>query len=261
MLARQLDRGLYSSAFVLPAELARAVALRDEVAHHRLGRGPASGFESAVELDDAALAAYYEANQSRYMTEEQATVDYVELDIDAFAAQADVSEEALREYYEENKARYTRPGRRHARHILIAAGEDDAAAEAKAKQAFERAKAGEDFAALARELSDDTASKESGRRPRRGRARGLRRARSRDAVWSMQPGEIRGPVKTEFGWHVIKLESVSPEITRSFEEVRAELEPEFRRVAGRKGLRRRPGTARHARIRGRRATWTPSPRG
>ncbi len=44
----------------------------------------------------------------------------------------------------------------------------------------------------------------------------------------MKPGEIRGPVKTEFGWHVIKLESASPEITRSFEDVRAELEPEFR---------------------------------
>jgi peptidyl-prolyl cis-trans isomerase D len=46
----------------------------------------------------------------------------------------------------------------------------------------------------------------------------------------MKPGEIRGPVKTEFGWHVIKLESASPEVTRSFEEVRAELEPEFRRL-------------------------------
>ncbi len=77
-------------------------------------------------------------------------------------------------------------------------------------------------------MSDDTASKESGG--------DLGEAQREDfvgpfadAVWSMQPGEIRGPVKTEFGWHVIKLESVSPEVSRSFEEVRAELEPEFRR--------------------------------
>ena len=163
-------------------------------------------------------------------------------------------------YYEENKARYTQAGRRHARHILFAAGSDDAAAEANAKRAYERADAGEDFAALARELSEDPGSKESGG--------DLGEAEREDfvgpfgdAVWSMQPGEIRGPVKTEFGWHVIKLESASPEVTRSFEEVRAELEPEFRRVAGRKGLRRRPGRTRHARFRGPGRHRTPWRRG
>jgi peptidyl-prolyl cis-trans isomerase D len=227
VLARQLDRGLYSSAFVLPAELARSVALRDEVRTIGWVQVPASRFESDVELDDAALARFHEANQARYMTEEQATVDYVELDIEAFAARADVSEQALRAHYEENKAQYTTPGRRRARHILVTG--DDAAAEAKATQAFQRAKAGEDFAALARELSDDTVSKEAG-----GDLGEAERADFvgpfADAVWSMEPGEIRGPVRTEFGWHVIKLESASPEITRSFEDVRAELEPEFRRA-------------------------------
>lgn len=227
VLARQLDRGLYSSAFVLPAELQRRVALLDETRTIGWIAVPAREFEAAVALDDAAVAAYYEANQSRYMSEEQATVDFVELDIDAFAARADVSEAALREFYEENKARYTQAGRRQARHILFAAGGDDAAAEANAKRAYERAAAGEDFAALARELSDDPGSKDLG--GDLGEAeRGDFVGPFGDAVWSMKPGEIRGPVKTEFGWHVIKLESASPEITRSYEDVRAELEPEFR---------------------------------
>ncbi len=229
VLARQLDRGLYHSAFVLPAELERRVKLTGEKRTVGWVAVPAREFESEVQLDDAAIAAYYEANKSRYMTEEQATVEYVELDIDDYAARADVSEEALRAYYEENEARYTQPGRRHARHILFAAGEDDAASEAKAKRAYERAKAGEDFAALARELSEDPGSKDSG--GDLGEAeRGDFVGPFGDAVWDMQPGEIRGPVKTEFGWHVIKLEGASPETTRSFEEVRAELEPEFRRV-------------------------------
>jgi peptidyl-prolyl cis-trans isomerase D len=226
VLARQLDSGISNSAFALPSEVSRAVALRDETRSIAWVTVPAASFESAVVLDDAAIQAYYEANQSRYMTEEQATVDYLELDIDDFAARADVSDEALRAHYQENVARYTTPGRRHARHILIAG--DDAAAEAKAKDAYARAKAGEDFAKLARELSDDTGSKESGG--------DLGEAQREDfvgpfadAVWSMQPGEIRGPVKTEFGFHVIQLVSASPETVRSFEEVRAELEPEFRR--------------------------------
>lgn len=226
VLAQQVDRGLYSSAFVLPGELARSVALRDEVRTLGWVQVPASRFESEVELDDAAIARFHEANQARYMTEEQATVDFIELDIEAFAARADVSEEALRAHYEESKANFTTPGRRRARHILVTG--DDAAAEAKAEQAFQRAMAGEDFAALARELSDDTVSKEAG-----GDLGEAERADFvgpfADTVWSMEPGEIRGPVRTEFGWHVIKLESATPEIIRSFDEVRAELEPEFRR--------------------------------
>jgi len=226
VLARQLDRGLYSSAFVLPGELSRSVALRDEVRTLGWVQVPASRFESAVDLDEAALASFHEANQSRYMTEEQATVDFIELDIEAFAARADVSEQALRAHYEESKASYTTPGRRRARHILVSG--DDAAAEAKATQAYQRAMAGEDFATLARELSDDTASKETGG-DLGDAAREDFVGPFGDAVWSMQPGEIRGPVRTEFGWHVIKLESASAEIIRSFEEVRAELEPEFRR--------------------------------
>jgi peptidyl-prolyl cis-trans isomerase D len=228
VLARQLDRGLYSSAFVLPAELERQTALIGETRTLGWVAIPAREFEAEVALDDAAVAAYYEANKSRYMSEEQATVEFVELDIEAYAARADVSEAALRAYYEENKARYTQAGRRQARHILFAAGNDDAAAEANAKRAYERAVAGEDFAALARELSEDPGSKESG-----GDLGEAERADFvgpfADAVWSMKPGEIRGPVKTEFGWHVIKLESASPEVTKSFEDVRAELEAEYRR--------------------------------
>ncbi len=227
VLARQLDRGLYSSAFVLPAEVERRVALLEETRTIGWVAVPAREFEGTVALDDAAIAAYYEANAARYMTEEQAAVDFVELDIEAFAARADVSEEALRAFYDENKARYTQAGRRHARHILFAAGNDDAAAEANAKRAYERAVAGEDFAALARELSEDPGSKDAG-----GDLGEAERADFvgpfADAVWSMKPGEIRGPVKTEFGWHVIKLEGASDETVRSFEDVRAELEPEFR---------------------------------
>jgi peptidyl-prolyl cis-trans isomerase D len=225
VLAGQLDRGLYGSAFVLPGELERRVALADETRTIGFVTVPAGEFEAAVTLDDAAAQKYYEANKSRYMTEEQATVEYVLLDIDEFAAGVEVTEPELRQYYDENKARYTQPGRRRARHILFTG--DAAAAEAKAKQAYARAAAGEDFAALARELSEDTGSKESG-----GDLGDAQRedfvGPFADAVWSMQPGEVRGPVKTEFGWHVIKLESISPETSRSFEDVRAELEDEFR---------------------------------
>jgi peptidyl-prolyl cis-trans isomerase D len=228
VLARQLDRGLYSSAFVLPSEFERDVALRHETRTVGWIRLPAAEFEREVSLEDAAIKAWYEANKNRFMTEEVARVDYIELDIDELAANAAVDEQGLRQYYEEIKGRYTTPGRRHARHILIEPGDDPKAGEAEAKRVYERAKAGEDFAALARELSDDAGSREAG--GDLGFAeRGDFDPAFADALWSMKPGEIRGPVKSAFGWHVIRLEAVEPETVRSFEQVRAELEPEYRK--------------------------------
>ena len=229
VLARQLDRGLVTSAFVLPSEFDRQVALRNETRELAWVVVPAADFAASVALDDAAIAAYYEANKQAYMTEEQAAVDFIELDINRFAAAADISEADLREYYETNKARFTTPGRRHARHILIAAGGDPAAAEARAKAAYDRARAGEDFAGLARELSDDTGSKQSGGDLGFGQRGDFVQAFA-DAVWAMKPGEIRGPVKTEFGWHVIQLLEIDAEVVRSFDQVRAELDPELRRA-------------------------------
>jgi peptidyl-prolyl cis-trans isomerase D len=229
VLATQLDRGISSSAFVLPGEFERQVAMRKEGRELAWVIVPASQFAAAIEPDAAAIQAYYDAHKDRYRTEEWATVDYIELDIDTLAAGVAIDEQQLREYYESNKQRYTRPGRRHARHILIEVGDDPAAAEARAKSVYERARAGEDFAALARELSDDAGSRDAG--GDLGFAeRGDFDPAFADAVWDMKPGEIRGPVRSSFGWHVIRLEEIDPESTQGFDEVRAELEPELRRA-------------------------------
>ncbi|MSQ92879.1 MAG: hypothetical protein EXR87_08130, partial [Gammaproteobacteria bacterium] len=182
-----------------------------------------------VTLDEAALKAWYDGNQSLYMTEEQAAIEYVELNIEALASVAAVGEDQLREYYEANKERYSTVGRRHPRHILIAIKDDEAAALARARTVYDRARKGEDFAALAREVSDDAGSANSG--GDLGWAlRGDFVGSFGDAVWDMKPGQIREPVRTEFGWHVIRLEEAEPDTTQSFEDVRVQIEPEFRRA-------------------------------
>ncbi len=228
-VARQLDRGISASAFVLPGEIDRQVALRAEMREIAWVLIPASSFQGAVALDETALESYLAGHQSLYMTGEQATVEYVELNIENLASGVTISEDQLREYYEGIQERYSTAGRRHARHILIEVGDDEAAAGARAKSVYERARAGEDFAALARELSADAGSAAAGGDlgwAQRGDFVGA----FGDAVWDMQAGEIRGPVRSEFGWHVIRLEEVEPGTTRSFEEVRAQIEPELRRA-------------------------------
>ena len=228
-VARQLDRGISSSTFVLPGELDQRIALLDETREIAWVIIPAAEFQAAVALDEAALKAYYDGHQSLYMTEEQAAIEYVELNIESLASAAAVSEDQLHEYYEANKERYSTVGRRHARHILISIKDDEATALAKARTVYDRVRKGEDFAALARQFSDDAASASSG--GDLGWAlRGDFVGPFGDAVWDMKPGQIREPVRTEFGWHVIRLEEAEPDTTKSFEDIRVQIEPEARRT-------------------------------
>ena len=227
--ARLLDRGISASAFLLPGEFERREALVGESRELAWVVIPAASFLAAADPDEAAVAAWYEQHKERFSAEERANLQYVELNLDDLAASLDVSEEALHAWYEENLDRYVATERRRARHILITPDGDDAAAEARARAAFDRAKAGEDFGKLASALSQDPGSAAQGG-DLGWQERSLFVGPFADAVWGMKVGEIVGPVRTQFGWHVIKLEGVEPGVTRSFEEVRPELEGEYRRA-------------------------------
>ena len=228
LAARQLDRGLFVSSFVLPGELERRAALRGERRELAWLVLPATSFTAGIEPDEAALTAFYERNRAQYLTEESADLQFVELDINEVAAGVGATEEDLVAFYEDHIERFSSVEQRRARHILIASSGDDAADEARARAAYERAAGGEDFAALAKELSADTGSAAQG--GDLGWAeRSFFVAAFADAVWSMQAGEIRGPVRSEFGWHVIRLDEVRPGAVKPLEEVRAELEADFRR--------------------------------
>ncbi len=225
--ARQLDRGIYSSAFVLPGELTRRQALIAEVREIAWVVLPAAQFSAGVKIDEAVLADFYERHKQEYRTEERVNLRYVELDLATLLPQVQVTDEALRAYYEDNIAQHATSERRRARHILITADGDNA--ESRAKAAYDRAVAGEDFAKLAGELSQDPGSAPNG-----GDLDWAEKSffvgPFAEAVWSMQPGEIKGPVRSEFGWHVIKLEEIEASHQQSFDEVREELESEYRRA-------------------------------
>jgi peptidyl-prolyl cis-trans isomerase D len=163
------------------------------------------------------------------MSQETVSLQYLKLDLADLAAGVQVTEEGLKKYYDETAAeRNAVPERRKAAHILIETGSDDAAASKKAEAILARAKAGEDFAKLAQENSDDPGSKAAGGdlgwAPKEAYVQPFS-----EALFAMKKGEIRGPVKTQFGYHIIRLEDVEEPHVRSFDEVRAELEPEFRR--------------------------------
>src|SRR2546421_199899 len=128
---------------------------------------------------------------------------------------------------EKSKSRLDVPEKRHARHILIT-GKDDAASLAQAQQVLAQAKAGKDFGELAKQYSQDPGSAHNG-----GDLGWTERsafvAPFADALFGMSVGEIKGPVKTPFGYHIIRLDEIQAGKAKSFDEARGELESQLRR--------------------------------
>ncbi len=223
----QLENGIRVSEFMTPRELAQAQALQNEQREVRYAVLPLDKFPGAP-VDDAAVEAYYKAHQAEFMTPESAHLQYAELRLDQLAAQTQVTDDDLHAAYEKNKSSYVQPERRHARHILIAATKDDAADRKLAEDVYAKAKAGQDFSQLAKQYSKDPGSAEKG-----GDLDWADRTSFvgpfSDALFSMAVGEIHPPVKTQYGYHIIRLDEIQPGKTKSFEEARPEIEAELRR--------------------------------
>ncbi len=229
-LIRQLQTGIVDSAFVVPYQLDRRFALEKQEREIKYALISANDFLDQITVTDEQVDAWYEEHKAEFLLPEKVDLQYIELTRDDAASAIDVSEQALRDYYEQVKEKFVSPERRRARHILITTGGDldDAAAEKKAADLLAQAKGGADFAQLAKENSKDPGSAAQG--GDLGWAeRGMFVGPFEEALFSMTPGEVRGPVKTQFGYHVIKLENVDAGHARSFDEVRAELEAEYRK--------------------------------
>jgi peptidyl-prolyl cis-trans isomerase D len=231
LLIEQLQNGVIDSAFVVPYELDRRFALERQRREVDYALVAANDFLSTITLTDEDIEKFYEEYKDEYMLPEKVDLEYLELKRDRAAGAVEVSEEALRQYYEQIKEeRYLAPEQRRARHILITAsdGLDDAAAEKLAADLVAKIQGGADFAQLAKQHSKDPGSAAQG--GDLGWAeRGMFVGPFEEALFAMSPGEVRGPVKTPFGYHIIKLEEVEAGHVRSFEEVRAELEAEYRK--------------------------------
>ncbi len=231
---RQLETALNASSFATPSELQRVRAISRQQRELAWLTVPAARYAKDATPDQAALQAFYEAHKADYMTPETVDLHYVELSLAALSAKVTVDEAQLKAYYEEQKAktpeRFTTAEQRRVRHILIAVTDpkNDAAAKAQADSLLKRAQGGEDFAKLAKEFSQDPGSA-----PQGGDLGWSERkafvAPFADAAFSMKEGEIRGPVKTQFGYHILKLEGIQPSATKTFEQARAELEIDYRR--------------------------------
>jgi peptidyl-prolyl cis-trans isomerase D len=230
LLIDQLRNAVVESAFVVPYELDRRYAMEKQEREIDYVLIAASAFEASTTITDEQVQKWYEENKNDYLLPETVNLQYVELTRQRAEGSIEVTDQALKDYYEQVKDRFTTQERRHGRHILItvADGVDDAAAKKKAEELTAQAKGGADFAQLAKDNSKDPGSAPQG--GDLGWAqRGMFVGPFEDALFSMSAGEIRGPVKTDFGYHVMKLEEVEAGHVKTFEEARAEVEADYRK--------------------------------
>lgn len=225
---QDLQTGIAASSFVTPAEMRAFIELVNERRELYYALFAGEDFASEVEVTDEDVESHYDENSALYTSEETVDFEYVELSLDEVADEIELTEADLREYYEDNRAQFETQEERRASHILIehAEGEREAA-EAEIEEVMSRLEQGEPFADLAAEYSDDAGTANQG-----GDlgwvGRGTLSGPFEDALYSIEEvGGVAGPVETDFGLHVIRLEELREGEVDSYEDVRDELREEL----------------------------------
>lgn len=224
MLIGQLQAGIAGSHFVTDDEVTAFAALERQTRDfaHFAVKADASG----IKISAQQLADYYAANSREFMSPEQVVIEYLELKKEAFFDQVEVSDEELQPLYEQEIANLGE--QRRAAHILLESdGRSDEELRTQLESLRQRIMAGEDFAALAREFSQDPGSANAG--GDLGFAgQGVYEPAFEEALFALQVGELSAPVKTDFGWHLIRLQDVQAAEVPLLETLRPQLERELK---------------------------------
>jgi peptidyl-prolyl cis-trans isomerase D len=223
----QLQRGIGATAFVTPSEYRRYLNLMGEQRQVSIATFDVAALAETVVVKDEDIAAYYDARPNSFISPETVDLDYIELRRDLLTQDIEITEAEILQYYEESAGRYQQDEQRRASHILITFDDDEAAAEEQAAALTARAQAGEPFADLARQYSKDGGTAEQG-----GDLGTILHSQMPDAlgdaIFSMQKGEIMGPVRSDFGFHVVQLDDVITGGPLPLDAVRGELEGELK---------------------------------
>ncbi len=228
MTRRQLSQALVSTEFNLPYQEKLQQALQNQTRDIRFATISAKQFEAGIDVSEEEIKTYYQANQIRFENKEQVKVDYIRLSVADIAKNISVTDDEVATYYQDNIASFTQAEQRRVSHILIEFTEGDTNSEATAKTqaetALTRIAEGEDFATLAKELSNDTFSGENG-----GDLDfleiGVMEPSFDEAAFALAiVGDTTELVKTSFGYHIIKLTELKKEAIQSLADVNTQLQ-------------------------------------
>jgi peptidyl-prolyl cis-trans isomerase D len=179
-----------------------------------------------IEPTDEEIRNYFDQHKDSYKTDPRIKIRYLYFKPEDYADKVTVSEDDIQDYYESNPEKFKSPKTVEARHILIkldpdASAEDVENARQRIETVLEMAKKGQDFAELAKKYSEGPTKTQGGNLGAFRREAMVKPFA--DKAFSMQAGEISEPVRTRFGWHIIKVEKVNAEKTTSLSEARGDI--------------------------------------
>ncbi len=221
----QVQSGIVQTAFTLPSERDQLDELTRQLRHVDVLRFPIDQVREGIEVTDDEAQSFYDENKENYKFPERVKIKYVRLSAEALANEIDVTDEEALAYFEANKGNYVTAEERKASHILLNLAEDASDAEVEEKTALltslrERISAGESFADLAKEFSEDPGSAANG--GSLGQiAPGVMVPAFETAVFALEnAGDISEPVRTEYGVHLILVDEILAEKGETFEQAK-----------------------------------------
>lgn len=229
LMMEQVQHAVVESGFVTKAEIESFFKLQNQTRDVEYLTVPLAS-SSELPADDE-INAYYQQHQEAYQTPERAVISYVELSLDDLAKDVSASDEQLKAYYEEQKAQYTTPERRKISHILFAFGKDSADDQQALQRALKAKQdlANKDFAALAAEVSDDKLTAKNGGDLGLFNV-GVMEKSFEEAASQLKQGEVSEPVKSAFGYHLIKVTELAPGEIKPYEAVKSELTKAYKKA-------------------------------
>ncbi|MBA54750.1 MAG: hypothetical protein CMK89_09885 [Pseudomonadales bacterium] len=238
MVLEQLQSGIGKTAFITSPELEYIVKLNGQTRTISYATLKAAPLKDSIELTPAEIEAYYEQNKVQYRTQEKVKVHYVAVSLEDFMDDVTVEEADLLAAYEDYRKELVSQERRRASHILVEVTDERSDEEAKARieEAQKKLDSGVVFEDLAKEYSDDIATAGSGGDLDYA-GRGLFDPAFEDALFGLaKEGDVTGLVKTEFGYHIIKLTGIETPEVATYDEKKQELEQSLKQQLAREKL-------------------------
>jgi len=225
LVGQQMREAYVQNGYMSNTSAGQVIEINEQQRVVSVAKLSLASFMAQAKVDDAAVKAYYEANAKEFQIPEQARVEYVIFSSQGLHTKAEVKAEEVRKYYDEHLAEFSAPEQRQASHILIAVAATAPQAEqdkakAKAEQLLAQVKKNPaQFAEVAKQNSQDPGSAASG-----GDlgffGRGMMVKPFDDAVFALKSGEISELVKSDFGFHIIKLVAVKASSATPFDAVK-----------------------------------------
>ncbi|HVT60000.1 MAG TPA: peptidylprolyl isomerase [Thermoanaerobaculia bacterium] len=224
IVLRKLSHALQAGLYVSDAEVERSYREQVEKAKIRYIEVPRSLFQVADQLKPSEVAAYFQAHHKEYKLPEEREAAYLLVEGNKLLDQVKLGDAELAAYYKEHQNDFKQDEQVRARHILLMVNDKRSDAEAKKQmdEVRKRIEHGADFGAVARELSEDPSSKPNG-----GDlgyfARGRMVKEFEDAAFASQPGQLVGPLKSPFGYHLLEVTGKRPGGVQPFAEVKEQI--------------------------------------